>query len=109
MCGDGSLPGTGNGLPWARLAELVRDRRRAARLTQRQLATAAGVSVGVVRDLEQGRTGQPRRRSVERISAALGVGLDPGGLPAGWPEGSDGEAAADQGAATPSGPWISTG
>ena len=101
MCGDGSLPGTGNGLPWARLAELVRDRRRAAGLTQRQLATAAGVSVGVVRDLEQGRTGQPRRRSVERISAALGVGLTAGGPPPGLPGGPDGEAAADQGVTAP--------
>jgi DNA-binding SARP family transcriptional activator/transcriptional regulator with XRE-family HTH domain len=60
----------------ARLARLVRDRRRAAGLSQLQLATAAGVSVGVVRDLEQGRTGQPRRRSVERIAAALGAELD---------------------------------
>ncbi|HTW04147.1 MAG TPA: BTAD domain-containing putative transcriptional regulator [Streptosporangiaceae bacterium] len=61
------------------LAGLVRARRLAAGLTQLQLARAAGVSVGVVRDLEQGRTGQPRRRSVERIAAVLGVGLDPDG------------------------------
>src|SRR5215469_1643474 len=101
MRGDGSLPGTGDALSSARLAELVRDRRRAAGLTQRQLATAAGVSVGVVRDLEQGRTGQPRRRSVERISAALRVGLDPDGPPPGPPGGPDSEAAEDQGATAP--------
>ena len=62
----------------AGLAGLVRARRLAAGLTQQQLARAAGVSVGVVRDLEQGRTGQPRRRSAERIAAVLGLGLDPG-------------------------------
>jgi len=64
------------------LAGLVRAGRLAAGLTQQQLARAAGVSVGVVRDLEQRRTGRPRRRSVERIAAALGIGLDPdGGAP----------------------------
>jgi DNA-binding SARP family transcriptional activator/tetratricopeptide (TPR) repeat protein/DNA-binding XRE family transcriptional regulator len=69
----------------AGLASLVRDRRRAAGLTQLQLAHAAGVSVGAVRDLEQGRTGQPRQRSVQRIAAALGVSLTPGARPAGPP------------------------
>jgi DNA-binding SARP family transcriptional activator/tetratricopeptide (TPR) repeat protein len=86
---DGSLPGADSGLSSARLAELVRDRRLAAGLTQLQLARAAGVSVGVVRDLEQGRTGQPRRRSVERISAALGTGLDLSDPAPGPPDGPD--------------------
>jgi transcriptional regulator with XRE-family HTH domain len=65
---DGVLPGG--------LASLVRDGRQAARLTQLQLAAAAGVSIGVVRDLEQGRTARPRQRSVTRIAAALGVPAD---------------------------------
>lgn len=67
------LGAAGDGPPAAGFASLVRDRRRAAGLTQLQLAAAAGVSIGVVRDLEQGRTWRPRRRSVERIAAALGA------------------------------------
>jgi DNA-binding XRE family transcriptional regulator len=35
---------------------LIRGRRRAAGLTQQQLAEAAAVSIGALRDLEQGRT-----------------------------------------------------
>ena len=80
----------------AGLAGLVRARRMVTGLTQQQLAKAAGVSVGVVRDLEQGRTGQPRRRSVERIAAVLGVGLDPDGWTSdsGAADGSTGRPAA---------------
>src|SRR5215831_737034 len=95
----GGPPDADDDLSSARLARLVRDRRRAARLTQLQLATAAGVSVGVVRDLEQGRTGQPRRRSVERIAAALGVGLDLSDPAPGPPDGPDARDAGDEDAA----------
>jgi transcriptional regulator with XRE-family HTH domain/tetratricopeptide (TPR) repeat protein len=65
--------GAGGDLSSAELASLVRDRRQAAGLTQPQLAAAAGVSVGLVRDLEQGRTRRPRRQSVQRIAAVLGA------------------------------------
>ena len=76
MRGESGLGGAaGEELSSARLARLVRDGRRAAGLTQLQLASAAGVSAGVIRDLEQGRTGQPRRQSVERITAVLGISL----------------------------------
>jgi DNA-binding SARP family transcriptional activator/DNA-binding XRE family transcriptional regulator len=57
-------------------AALLRDRRRAAGLTQQQLATAAGVSVGALRDLEQDRTSRPRRDTVWRLRAALGLNPD---------------------------------
>src|ERR1700729_2676267 len=57
----------------ATLARLIRDGRQAVGLTQLQLASVAGVSVGVIRDLEQGRTERPRRQSVARIAAALGI------------------------------------
>jgi DNA-binding SARP family transcriptional activator/tetratricopeptide (TPR) repeat protein/DNA-binding XRE family transcriptional regulator len=50
---------------------LVRASRQKAGLTQQQLAKAAGVSVGVVRDLEQGRTTRPRGESVRRLANAL--------------------------------------
>jgi DNA-binding SARP family transcriptional activator/tetratricopeptide (TPR) repeat protein/DNA-binding XRE family transcriptional regulator len=55
---------------------LVRDRRRAAGLTQQQLAVAAGVSVGAVRDLEQDRTARPHPQTAERLRATLGLGPD---------------------------------
>ena len=50
---------------------LVRARRQEASLTQQQLAKNAGVSVGLVRDLEQGRTTRPHRESVRRLASAL--------------------------------------
>jgi DNA-binding SARP family transcriptional activator len=60
----------------------VRDRRRAAGLTQQQLAAAAGVSVGALRDLEQGRTTRPRAAFLRRLRTALGIDADqPGGRP----------------------------
>jgi DNA-binding SARP family transcriptional activator len=60
----------------------VRDRRRAAGLTQQQLAAAAGMSVGALRDLEQGRTARPRAASLRRLRTALGMSPDqPDGRP----------------------------
>ena len=50
---------------------LCRRYRQEAGLTQRQLADAAGVSIGVVRDLEQGLTVRPRAHSARRLAAAL--------------------------------------
>jgi DNA-binding SARP family transcriptional activator len=47
--------------------------RRLSGLTQAQLADAAGLSVGLVRDLEQGRTESPRWDSVEALAGALGL------------------------------------
>src|ERR1035437_2355018 len=55
------------------LGEFLRGRRRAAGWTQRGLADAAGLSVGVVRDLEQGISRQPHPGSVERLAVALGL------------------------------------
>lgn len=51
----------------------MRERRLSAGLTQRDLATAAGVSIGALRDIEQGRTWCPRWGSVAAIAAALGM------------------------------------
>jgi Helix-turn-helix domain len=42
-----------------RAAELIREFRQAAGLSQRQPASSARVSIGVVRDLEQHRTTRP--------------------------------------------------
>ena len=52
-------------------AELIRGYRRAAGLSQRQLADSAGVSIGVIRDLEQRRTARLHAESVRRLAEAL--------------------------------------
>lgn len=52
---------------------LVRLYRQAAGMTQKQLAETASVSIGVVRDLEQGLTDRPRAATVRRLAAALGL------------------------------------
>jgi WD40 repeat protein/DNA-binding SARP family transcriptional activator len=57
----------------AGVGPLVRIHRRAAGLTQQELADLAQVSLGTVRDLEQGRTQHPGRGSVSRLAAALGL------------------------------------
>jgi transcriptional regulator with XRE-family HTH domain len=55
------------------LGALLRRYRRAAGLTQERLAVLAGISVGALRDLEQGRTRQPRPGSAARLAQALGL------------------------------------
>ena len=55
------------------LAVLLRGYRRTSGLTQREVAARAGVSVGTVRDAEQGRTSVPRPESLERLAHALGL------------------------------------
>lgn len=57
------------------LADLVRRHRRAAGLTQAQLATRARLSVRMIRNLETGLTRHPHRESVRLLSDALR--LDP--------------------------------
>jgi DNA-binding SARP family transcriptional activator len=52
---------------------LIRLHRQAAGMTQKELAEAARMSIGVVRDLEQGLTGRPRGVTVRRLAAALGL------------------------------------
>ena len=47
--------------------------RRGVPWTQRELATAAGVSVGTVRRIEQGGTRRPHPRVIRALAAALGV------------------------------------
>jgi transcriptional regulator with XRE-family HTH domain len=57
----------------ADVGSIVRMRRHAAGLTQQELADLAQVSLGTVRDLEQGRTHRPRRDSMIRLARALGL------------------------------------
>ena len=62
--------------PSARLGVLVRERRQAAGLTQHQLAVRAGLSVGAVRDIEQGRTTSPHAGSLTGLANALELSRD---------------------------------
>lgn len=57
---------------------VLREQRSRAGLSQLHLARKAGISVGVVRDLEQGVTTRLQARSAERLAAVLG--LAPGDL-----------------------------
>jgi DNA-binding SARP family transcriptional activator/tetratricopeptide (TPR) repeat protein/transcriptional regulator with XRE-family HTH domain len=56
-----------------RPAALLREHRRAAGVSQRRLAELAQVSIGVVRDLEQGRTSRLRAGSARRLAGALSL------------------------------------
>ncbi len=51
----------------------IRERRIAAGLTQRQLADEAGISLGALRDLEQGRTHSPVWAARRELRAILGL------------------------------------
>jgi DNA-binding SARP family transcriptional activator/DNA-binding XRE family transcriptional regulator len=54
-----------------KLGPLIRHYRDSRGITQRELAAEAGVSLGALRDLEQGRTKYPRREMVADIAGAL--------------------------------------
>jgi DNA-binding SARP family transcriptional activator/DNA-binding XRE family transcriptional regulator len=56
------------------LGPLLRGRRRAAGLTQQRLADAAQISVGALRDIEQGRTAGSRPSTLSRLAAVLELG-----------------------------------
>jgi DNA-binding SARP family transcriptional activator len=55
------------------LGELVRDRRRVLGWTQRELADAASIGLGTVRDLEQGVSRRPRVAARQRLATVLGL------------------------------------
>jgi transcriptional regulator with XRE-family HTH domain len=58
------------------LARRVRQLREAADMSQQALAAAAGVSISVVTQLEQGTKADPRISTVAALARALGVGVD---------------------------------
>jgi putative transcriptional regulator len=56
-------------------AERLKELREKAGLTQAALAQATGLSLGVVRDYEQGRK-EPALRSAFKLAEALGVSVE---------------------------------
>ncbi|HEY8474744.1 MAG TPA: helix-turn-helix domain-containing protein [Natronosporangium sp.] len=54
-------------------ATLVRQRRRAAGLTQAELANLAGLAVRTVREVESGRTSRPQRTTAVLLADAFGL------------------------------------
>jgi len=58
------------------IGTLIKRYRESLPMTQHELSAAAGISVGALRDLEQGRTRSPRWETVEELTAALGLGPD---------------------------------
>ncbi|WP_330255629.1 helix-turn-helix domain-containing protein [Nocardia sp. NBC_00565] len=57
--------------PRGRLAAMVRKYRRRAGLTQQETAESAGLSVGALRDLEQGRVARPRGSTLRMLGDVL--------------------------------------
>jgi transcriptional regulator with XRE-family HTH domain len=58
------------------LARHVRQLREAAGMSQQALAIAAGLSISVVTQLEQGTKADPRISTVVALAKALGVSVD---------------------------------
>lgn len=60
-------------LPGVGFAEVLRARRRAAGVTQEELAARAGLGVRTLRELERGRVARPQRGTVTLLADALGL------------------------------------
>ncbi|MEQ4304093.1 tetratricopeptide repeat protein [Plantactinospora sp. B6F1] len=60
----------------SRLPSTLREFRERAGLTQQELADRAGLSVGGLRDLEQGRVAAPRSTTLRRLADALGLSAE---------------------------------
>src|SRR4051794_22172566 len=58
------------------VGQILQRAREGARLSQAQLAERAGVSVHVIRKLEQGQVDEPTWRNIVSLAQALGVSLD---------------------------------
>ncbi len=74
--GEQSTAPAGEGCRPDDLGSLIRESRRCAGLTQYQLAREADLSIGVIRDLEQGITRRPRLGSLRRLASVLWMNAD---------------------------------
>ncbi len=66
---------TGHAVRAAELAERIRDSRRAADLTQQQLASRADVALSTLRKIETGHVTEPGYFTILAIVSALGISL----------------------------------
>ncbi|HEX6796628.1 MAG TPA: HEAT repeat domain-containing protein [Ktedonobacterales bacterium] len=57
----------------ATLADLMKEHRAAAKLTQEALAEKSGVSVATISDIESGRTKGPHKDTIKDLARALGL------------------------------------
>jgi transcriptional regulator with XRE-family HTH domain len=62
--------------PLPSLGPRVKELREAAGMSQQALAVAAGVSISVVTQIEQGKKADPRLSTVAALASALGVTVD---------------------------------
>ena len=62
------------------ISDFVKERRHAARITQAELATKAGVGLRFIRDLEQGKSSL-RTDTVNKVLFLFGKRLGPVDLP----------------------------
>jgi tetratricopeptide (TPR) repeat protein/transcriptional regulator with XRE-family HTH domain len=69
--GPRSAAAPGGSVQAGAFGRLLREHRRAAGLTQEELAERSGISVRSIADAESGRTARPHRKSVQLIAAAL--------------------------------------
>jgi predicted ATPase/transcriptional regulator with XRE-family HTH domain len=82
MLPNGAIMGTDSPGPFA---EMLRRRRLASGLSQRELARRSGLSERAVRDLERGATARPRHHSMRALADALGIaGDDLTGFASAW-------------------------
>jgi transcriptional regulator with XRE-family HTH domain len=58
-----------------KIGDRVRRLREAADLRQQDLATAAGVAISIITQIEQGRTTDPRLSTLAAIAKGLGMDL----------------------------------
>jgi DNA-binding XRE family transcriptional regulator len=58
------------------ISRRLRSLRMVAGMTQQQLATASGLSLSLVAQIEQGTTGDPKMSTATALARALGVSLD---------------------------------
>lgn len=77
------------------LAKRIKQLREGAGLSQQALATAAGLSISVVTQLEQGNRSDPRVSTAAALACALGVTVDE--MLAGAADSPAGEPGADPG------------
>jgi transcriptional regulator with XRE-family HTH domain len=71
-----SKPTLGKAMAGRRMKDNLKELRERAKLTQQDLAIAAGLSVSAVTQIEQGINTEPRLTTIKKLARALGVTSD---------------------------------